>query len=602
MIPVTFSGANTVHDYDSRVATRPVVRSHRGVVASGHMLSALAGLDILRRGGNAIDAGVAAGICLNVVHHDMTTFSGVAPIAIYQASTGRVTTIDGVGRWPRRASLDYFWKEQGGRFVRGIKHCVLPAAADAWLTALERYGTMTLADVMEAAIDYARNGFPVHDFMAYNFHAGWESIKDWPGSRALVAPDGVLLRPGDIIVQADLADTLSKMVEAEKAARGTREERIRAGRNRFYQGDIADAFVAFSQQHEGFFTHDDFREFHVKEEPPVRLHYKGYEVIACGPWSQGPVLLQALAILQHVDLPSLGHNSPRYLHTVMEALKLAFADREFYYGDPEFVDVPLEQLLSDTYSEKRASLIRDGEAWRELPPPGDPLTGHSRRDDYRWPPAGEWAPQSVAAPPAPPHDEPDTSYVLAIDGEGNMFSATPSDSFTTALAGPVVPGLGLPLSGRGRQSRLDPRHPAAIAPWKRPRLTPNPVLVLKDGRPWLAIGSPGADVQPQAILQVFLNIVEFGMDLQEAVEAPRAATYSYPASFYPHAYRPGLLRVEQGIPDATVDTLRSWGHEVERWSHRAWRAGSVCVGGAPSPEGVWQAAADFRREAVALGI
>ena len=586
--------------YDKGKAERPIVRSTRGVVATGHLLASLAGLDILRRGGNAVDAGVAAGICLNTVHHDMTTFSGVAPIILYEASKGSVTSISGLGRWPKRASLEYFWEEQDGCFTHGIKHCVMPAAADAWTTVLANYGTLTLAEVMDAAIGYAQEGFPVHDFMAYNFQRGWDYIRSWPSSAALAAPDGSILAPGDILRQPNLARTFQAMVDAERTASGERKDRIRAARDYFYHGDVARAFVDFSKQHNGFFTMEDFHDFNVQEEPVYSITYHGYEVLTCGPWCQGPVLLQALAILKNFSLTSMEHNSAEYLHTVISALDLAFADREFYYGDPEFVNVPMTELLSERYNSARAGLIEPKKAFQELPPPGDPMNGQATRRDYRWPPPGDW--ESVR------HDvikeaplEFDTSYVCVIDEAGNMFSATPSDTFTTTLSGPIVPDIGLPFSARGKQSRLNPAHPSVIAAWKRPRLTPSPALVLKDGKPFMTIGTPGGDTQPQAMLQVLLNILDFKMDLQNAVEAPRGATYNYPGSFYPHQYRPGLMKLEGRIRPEVAEKLVAWGHTVESWPAKTWQAGSVFVATAPTTNGVHQAAADHRREGVALG-
>lgn len=585
--------------YDEGKAERPLARGNRGVVSSGHMLATMAGMDILKRGGNAIDAGVAAGICLNVVHHDMTTFSGVAPIIIYLAEERRVVSISGLGRWPRAATLDFFWDRQDGLFQKGIAHCVMPAAVDAWSSALANYGTMSLSEVMEASLEHARDGFPVHEFMAYNLRRVPGSVAAWPSNLDLVAPGGRMIDTGDTFLQPDLADTFDLLLEEERLASGDRAARITAARNRFYRGEIADRFVAFSRENEGFFSRDDFEDFSVQEEASVRLSYGEYEVYSCGPWCQGPVLPQALAILDHFDLRAMGHNSPEYLHTVLEALKLAFADREFYYGDPEFVDVPMDALTSSAYGQQRAGLIDPHRAFAELPPPGDPCTPAATRSDYSWPQAGDWVTNRRRASGRQP-EEPDTSYVCAVDSRGNMFSATPSDTFTTNLSGPIVPGLGLPMSARGRQNRLERDHPAAIAPWKRPRLTPSPALVLKGGKPFLTIGTPGGDVQPQAMLQVLLNIFEFGMDIQKAVEAPRVASYSFPGSFYPYHYRPGLVKAEARIPRETIAQLEVRGHRVESWPDKTWQAGSVMVA-AVADAGPLEAAADGRRESVALG-
>jgi gamma-glutamyltranspeptidase / glutathione hydrolase len=581
-------------------ATRATVQSKRGVVSSGHLFASLVGLDILRKGGNAIDAGIATGICINVVHHDMTCFAGVAPMAFYLAETNEVKTIAGLGRWPKAASLEYFWEHQDGLYEEGIKHCVVPAAPDAWTRALARYGTMTLEEVMSASVDYARNGVPVHNHMAQTFAHAEDALLKWPGSRAVAAPEGRVLKMGEMFIQGDLANTLQAMIDAEKNASGTREERIMAARDYFYKGDVAKRYVEFSDEHDGFFTLDDFAEFEAKEEPSVPIEYKGYEVHTCGPWCQGPVFAQALSLLRHHDVGSMEHNSAEYIHTVIEALNLAFADREFYYGDPEFVDVPMMELLDEAYTSQRAELIQSGKAWGELPPPGDPRNGKPTRSDYQWPPEGDWVSYRKQVESGM-GIEPDTSYLCVVDSAGNYFSATPSDTFTTYMSPPIVPGLGLPLSGRGRQSRMDPNHPSKIEPWKRPRLTPSPAVVLKDGKPFMAIGTPGGDTQPQSMLQVFLNIVEFGMDAQSAVEAPRFITYSHPGSFYPHQYRPGLMRVEGRIGEDVTRTLESWGHTVIRWADRTERVGSVCVAGMPLENGVLHAGADNRREAAALG-
>jgi gamma-glutamyltranspeptidase / glutathione hydrolase len=581
-------------------ATRPTVRGQMGIVSSGHVSASLAGLDILRAGGNAVDAGVACGICINVLLHENTTFSGVAPIILYQASTNQVVSISGLGRWPRNASIEYFWEQQDGLYLNNLAHCVVPAAPDAWTSVLQRYGTMSLEEVMKPAISHARDGFPVHDYMANTFATRWHELSRWRGSRAVAGPAGKPLQRGEIIVQSDLANTLESIVKAERETLGTREERIRAARDSFYTGDVAEIMTSFAAEHSGFLTCEDFAEFSVQEEDVCAVRYKGYEVHTCGPWCQGPVFAQALSILKNFDLQRMGHNSAEYIHTVTEALNLSFADREYYYGDPEFVDVPMVELIDDEYGHLRANLIRQQQAWGELPPPGNPRDLSPTRNDYEWPPAGDWATnrQKKLHSLRP---EPDTSYLCVVDSQGNMFSATPSDTFTTYLSPPIVPGIGLPVSGRGRQSRLDPNHPSSIAPWKRPRLTPSPALVMKDGKPLMAIGTPGGDVQPQAMLQSFLNVVEFGMDPQLAVEAPRFVTASHPNSFYPYFYAPGVIRVESTISETVIEKLRSMGHRVETWPPRYAGAGSVCIAGLPLTNGVLQAGADNRWEAVALG-
>lgn len=584
--------------YDLTKPIRPMVRSANGVVASGHMLASLAGLDILRRGGNAVDAGIAAGVVLNVVHSDMTSFSGVAPIILYLAAERRVVTISGLGRWPKAASLAWFWENAEGRFQEGVQHSVVPAAADAWATALARFGTMTLAEVFEPAIRHAEEGFPVHALLAHHLGSYWEHISARPTTAATLASDGRPPREGEILRLPELAATLRRMAE-QGTSHADRVQGIEAGRDLFYRGEIARRFVDFSEANGGFFTLEDFADFQVGVEPSVSYSFMGHEVHACGAWCQGPVLLQALAILAQGDLRSLGHNSAAYIHRVTEALNLAFADREHYYGDPQLRDVPIQRMLEPGYAAARAALIRPGVASTEMLPPGDAYADTGVLAGHHWDLPRRWGSSVPGQPSAAP--EIDTSYVSVADRDGNLFSATPSGSSMTPLASPVVPGVGLPLDSRGTQSRLDATHPAAVAPWSRPRLTPSPALVLRDGLPLFAIGSPGGDVQPQAMLQVLLNVLVFGMDWQAAVEAPRFSTFNFPNSFYPYVYEPGLLYVEATVAPEVRAELRGYGYRLEEWPLRAFEAGSVCLSGVHDQTGLRTGAVDIRREAVALG-
>ncbi|MGH7028798.1 MAG: gamma-glutamyltransferase, partial [Stellaceae bacterium] len=310
------------------------------------------------------------------------------------------------------------------------------------------------------------------------------------------------------------------------------------------------------------------------------------EVFTCGAWCQGPVLLQSLALLEGTDLTGLGHNSADYIHRLAEALKLAFADREAYYGDPALVEVPIETLICEDYAAERRKLIRPDRAWPEMPPAGK-LGGDAGRGFGQF--------RRGAGDPTP---EPDTSYVCVADRHGNLFSATPSDG---SYGSPVVPGTGLIPSNRGSQSRPDPRHPAGVAPGKRPRLTPNPALAIKGGDRFLPFGTPGGDVQTQAMLQVLLNLFTFGQDVQGAIEAPRFASYSYPSSFAPFDYYPGRLAVEGRIAEPVIAELARRGHEIQRWPDWMWTAGSVCAILADRRRGVLEAGADPRRAAYALG-
>jgi len=568
---------------------RPVVMGTRHLVVAGHYLAAHAGFQILEAGGNAVDAGVAAGIALGVLQSDMVNVAGVAPIILYLADRREVLTISGLGCWPRAMSTDLFQRDYHGRIPEGLLRTVVPAAPDAWITALERYGTLSFGEVAAAAIRFARDGFPMHAFMAGQIQTHVESYRRWPSNAAIYLPNGQPPQPGDIFRQTDLARTLQYMVDEETQARNRgREAGLQAARNAFYQGDIAATIVQFHRENGGLLTRQDLAEFHVGIEPPAHTTFADIDVYACGPWCQGPVLPQALNLVEGYDLRALGHNSPQYIHTVTEALKLAFADRDRYYGDPRFVQVPMQELLSKAYAAQRRALIRENEAWPEMPPAGDPhnLSAVAARQERN---------SELRSSGSPGLD---TSYVCVVDRHGNVFSATPSD---TSADTPVVPGTGLCPSSRGSQSWADPKHASCVAPGKRPRLTPNPALALRNGRPLMAFGTPGGDVQAQAMLQAFLNIALFGMNPQEAVEAPRFATYSFPDSFEPHSYYPGRLNLESRIAQETGGALATLGHQVHWWPQWVWRAGAVCCLLIDQTTGVLHGGADPRRQSYAVG-
>jgi gamma-glutamyltranspeptidase / glutathione hydrolase len=567
-------------------AYRPVITGTRHMISAGHHAAAHAGFAILEAGGNAIDAGVAAGIALGVLQTDLVGFAGVAPMMIYLAERQEVINIDGLGTWPRAVTPDFFMKNHGGKMPPGILRTVMPAAPDAWITALARYGTMRFGEVAAAAIRFARDGFPMYPLMLEHIVEHEAAYRRWPSSAEVFLPGGRPPRLGEVFVQRDLGRTLQYLAdeEAAHASRG-RSAGLKAARDAFYRGDIAAAIVKYHRENGGFVSAEDLASFRVRFETPLKGSYAGLDLYACGPWCQGPLLLQTLNVLGGFDLKALGHNSANYIHTLAEALKLAFADRHRYYGDPQFVNVPIDTLLSREYAERRRAMIRS-----DVASPGMPEAGSI--EGY---PSFKQAPREAAAD-APVHI-PDTSYVAVIDRHGNAFSATPSDG---SSATPVIPGTGLCPSSRGSQSWCDPQHPASVAPGKRPRLTPSPALALKDGKAYMPFGSPGNDVQPQAMLQVLLNITVFGMDVQSACEAPRFASYSYPASSEPHAYHAGRLNLEARIARETADDLAQRGHKIAWWPEIEWRAGAVCLV-RRNDAGVLESAADPRRPAYALG-
>ena len=569
---------------------RPLIAGTRHVVVAGHALAAHAGFAILEAGGNAIDAGVGAAIALAVVESELVNVAGVAPMIIRLAETGEVVTIDGLGHWPAAMTPDLFMREHGGQIPEGILRTVVPAAPAAWITALERYGTLGFGDVAGAAIRFAGDGFVMYPLMAELIAKNADSLRRWPANEAIYLPGGSPPEPGDRFVQTDLAGTLQYMADEERAAASKgRQAGLAAARDAFYRGDIAAAIVAYHNAEGGLLGAADLADFAVEVAPPVSVPFADGDIYTCGPWCQGPALAQTLGMLSGIDLAAMGHNSPDYVHTVAEALKLAFADRERYYGDPRFVDVPIEGLLSAAYAEERRRLIRPDVAWSGMAPAGDPRVLAAEAS------AAGSAPVAAAGAPRAPLD---TSYVSAVDGTGNVFSATPSD---IAFDTPVIPGTGLCVSSRGSQSWGDPDHPSSVAPGKRPRLTPNPALAIDRQGGVTAVGTPGGDVQVQAMVQALLNVKVFGMNAQVAVEAPRFAVYSFPDSFAPHETYAGRLNLEAAIADSAGTALADLGHDVHAWPEKIWLAGSVCMLRTDPVSGIHNGAADPRRTGYALG-
>lgn len=573
---------------DGTVRTgRANIMARRHAVSAGHYLATQAAFQILEAGGNAVDAGVAGGIVLNVVEGHHCGFAGVAPIMIRIAATGEIITIDGLGTWPSKASAEYFTDQGLTVLPEGILQTVVPGAPDSWLTALARYGTMSLADVASVAIDLARNGFPVSAEMSRKLHNTLSDYPDGSAAAAVFLPQGRSPLPGDVLVQSDLADTLQFLIDSEAASASvSREAGIIAARNAFYLGDIAKRICDFQATNGGWLTREDMARYHVSIELPAMVEWQGLKVYACGPWSQGPLFLQTIMLLRNHDLVRMGHNSANYVHTLTEAIKLAAADREAFYGDPRFVDVPLKELLSEQYARDRAGLIDAARASPGMPAAGNPR-GHT---------------SAAANAPAPLPVDPehhDTQYICVIDGEGNAFSATPSDP--VMRKSPMVPGTGLVPSARGIQSRLDPNHPACMAPGKRPRLTPNPAIVIKAGEFVMPFGTPGGDMQTQAMTQVFLNMFAFDLDPQAAVESPRFYSSSFPDSFAPHGYHPGLLHLEDGFDQTVISRLTELGHKAERDPRQSWPPTSVCVVFHDLRRQLLLGAADCRKTAFALG-
>lgn len=565
---------------------KPAVTGYHHMAVAGHHLAATAAHDILSSGGNAADAGVAAGLVLGVVQSDYVNIAGVAPIMFRDAASGRVTTIDGVGTWPAALAPDLFLRHHDGHVPTGILRSVVPAAPAAWIEALARFGTMSFAEVAVPAIHCARDGFAMHDFMRSIIAEHREEYARWPSNAAIYLPGGEVPALGARFVQEDLGRTLQYMADEDAAAssRG-RAAGLRAARDAFYKGDIAATIVTYHKENGGLLSARDLADYQVQVETAGKARFEDSTLHFCGAWCQGPTLAQALALIDTAALRAMPHNCAEHLHMMIEALKLAFADRERYFGDPRFVDVPLEHLLSTAYAAERQCLIGT-EAWPDMPP------------------AGALAPDKTQAAAVPPEDgaerwshHGDTSYCCAVDAQGNAFSATPSD---VSYNSPVVPGTGLCPSARGSASWADPGHPSGVWPGKRPRLTPNPaILVDATGQP-MPFGTPGGDVQVQAMMQFLLNLKVYGMDAQSAAEAPRVATYSFPGTFEPHQSHPALVRAEARIEPEVIASLKERGHDVQPWPERTHLAGAICAI-VPDEQGGLHAATDHRRPTGAVG-
>jgi gamma-glutamyltranspeptidase/glutathione hydrolase len=560
---------------------RPTLYGTRHAISAGHYLAASAGFSILEAGGNAIDAGVAAGIALGVLQPDLVNVAGVAPILIRLAD-GTLESIAGLGWWPRSLPADLFMREHGGKIPDGVLRTVVPAAPDAWITALRRHGTMRFADVAASAIRFAAEGFAVYPLLARSIASHEKEYRRWESNSAVFLPSGRVPRAGEKFVQSDLARTLQYMADQDRAVGADRLAGLDAAHHAFYRGDIARAIVLFQQQEGGYLSLDDLAEYHSAIESVVRRRWRGHELITCGPWCQGPALQQALALVEHVGIDGLAHNSTDYLHRIVECLNLALADREYHFGDPRFVEVPIDHLLDPITIARRSAGVRDDRAFGKMPARLD-------SSDLSY----------LESNAELPKVEADTSYCCVVDRWGNAFSATPSDGCGNV---PVVPGLGIAPSSRGSQSRPDPRHPAGVAPGKRPRLTPNPALLVTESGGVMPFGTPGGDVQTQAMLQVLLNIMHFGMDPQTAIEAPRVASYNFPSSFAPFEYFPGRLAIEGRIDKATRGELASRGHVIQDWPDWTWLAGSVEVILTDPETGLIGAGADPRRPAYAIAI
>ncbi len=542
---------------------RPVVRGNRGAVAGGTHLGTEAGMRLFHAGGNAVDAGVAAMFAGAVVEYSHFGWGGEAPILV-RTKDGKVFSIAGVGTAPKLATADFFrsrrtapedqfnirgpMEREGPIPSSGLLPALVPGMVDAGLVTLEHFGTKSFAEVVQPAIELA-DGAPIDETRAGSIARNGKFFQKWPTSMRVFLPNGRPPRPGEIFSQPDLARTLRAMVAAEKAARAKsdRAAGIEAVRDYFYRGEIARKIGTFSKENGGLLRYEDLAAFRLQPEEPVHTTYKGYEVYKNGFWTQGPVFIEALNLLERFDMLALKHNSADYLHIMVEVLKLAYADRDSYYGDPKFSPAP-EELLSKTYAAHRARMVDPAAASIEFRPGEIALRHPVHPSSY---PASK--PSMVAAM--------DTTCVNAVDKDGVMFSSTPSGAWLPSV---IVGDTGIALTQRGQSFLVIPGHPNVVEPGKRPRITLSPTLVTRHGKPYIVLSTPGGDNQDQSLIQVLLDVIDFGMNPQQAVEAPRFQTRHLVSSFDAHEMYPNSLLVDERIPEAAYRELAARGHKVER--------------------------------------
>src|SRR5215471_6525474 len=579
---------------------RGEVRATHGVVAAGRTFTVDAGARLMTAGGNAVDGGVASIFAAAVVEISHFGLGGEAPIIIYSARDKRVIVINGQGSAPKAANPQLF----AGKDVipgNGPLGATVPAAVDSASIALAKYGTKSLADVLQPAIELA-DGFPMYEFLHHYFETERKACEPYAWTMQTYYPGGTITPVGQMFRQPNLAATLRALAAAEKtalAAGASRDQAIQAGRDAFYKGPIARDMTAAVREAGGVMTEDDLATYAGKIEEPVSAPYRGYTVYKAGFWNHGPSLLQTLRILEGFDLRAMGAGSADAIHTTVEAVKLAYADRDRYYGDPDFVKVPGDVLLSAPYATARRALIDPKHASLEQRP-GDPSRGAALLPSAPIPPeGGSYTSTPVASAFRRNETElqkehGDTTSLQVADADGNLFSATPSSGWI--LGGAFVAGrTGVPMSNRMQAFHLDPASPNVLVGGKRPRTTLTPTIVLKDGRPFLAIGTPGGDSQDQQILLVLLNIIDFGMDVQAAIEAPRVNSLHPVSSFDNHRAQPGVLEVETSLPATVLDDLKARGHVLLARPRFGISTGVVAAGIDPAT-GQLRGGADLRRE------
>ena len=587
--------------------TRPEILGTFGVCTSTHWLATATGMAMLEKGGNAFDACAAAAFVLQVVEPHLVGPAGEMPAVFYSAESKKVEVICGQGTAPEAATIDAF-KALGLDLVpgSGLLAAVVPGAFGAWMTLLRDHGLLPLREVLEPAIGYFENGHPMLPRVSDTI-AGLTDLftNEWPTSGAVYLPGGQVPKAKALFKNQAAADTYKRILSESEAAGGSREKQIQAAYDAWYKGFVAEAMDAFCREteaidssgrrHKGLLTADDMARWQPTYETPASVSYHGWEVFKIGPWGQGPVFLQTLKILEGIDIAGMGPDSAAFVHHVAEAMKLAFADREAYYGDPDFVKVPLATLLSDDYARGRRNLIADS-ASHELRPGMIPgfedqvaramasvrYVGQSGKSDAT---VGEPTTASMVAAGR----RGDTVHIDVIDKWGNMIAATPSGGWFQSS--PVIPSLGFPLNARAQAFFLEEGLPSSLAPFKRPRTTLTPSLAFENGQPRLVFGTPGGDQQEQWQLGMFLRRVHHGLNLQEAIDLPLFHTQHFPSTFYPREANPGHLAVEESVGERVLADLVARGHKLERAP--AWTIGRLTAA-EKSPDGLLRAAATPR--------
>jgi gamma-glutamyltranspeptidase/glutathione hydrolase len=568
--------------------TRPEITGTFGVVTSTHWIASATGMAMLERGGNAFDAAVAAGFVLQIVEPHLNGPGGEVPIILWKSGDAQPSVLCGQGTAPAAATIAHF-DSLGLRLVpgTGLLSAVVPGAFGAWLAMLRDYGTMSISDVLEPAIGYAENGFPLVHRAVQAIHAVDDYFRrSWPSSAEVWLPNNRLPTPGRLFSTKRIAETYRRICGQAKAASADRIRQIESGRAAYYEGFVAEAIDNFFRGSElldtsgrpqrGLLTGADMASWRETYEEPVHYDYMGLRVYKTGPWGQGPVFLQLLALLKGFDISSFDPLGDKWVHTVVECLKLAMADRDVFYGDPLHSDVPLDYLLSDEYNAQRRKLVLPIASLDLVP--GD-LPGAVERLARIIERAGCESPVGPGTGEPTfvdlPEIEGDTVHLDVIDRWGNIVSATPSGGWLQSS--PVIPELGFPISTRAQMFWLAQGLPSSLAPGRRPRTTLSPTMVGRDGKPWLALGTPGGDQQDQWSAAVLLRHFHHGFNLQAAIDSPLFNTRHGPASFYPRVRAPGQLLIENRFPTATLEALRERGHRLS--VEGPWSLGRVCAAG-----------------------